>query len=93
MLLSASINLLAGVASCYVLAQCIARIDLMRKRHGGFLWFSVYAFFASSALVLFFEALIVGVSAGALLGLLGTLLYLVLTARRWSSGEAQRCGG
>jgi L-lactate permease len=92
-MLSASINLLAGVASCYVLAQCIARIDLMRRRRGGFLWLVVYVLFAASAMGLLYEAWVTGVRWQDLLGLLGTLLYLALTARRWSSGEAQRCGG
>ncbi|WP_343591895.1 hypothetical protein [Paracidovorax wautersii] len=92
-MLSASINLLAGVASCYVLAQCITRIDLMRRRNGGLLWLAVYVLFAASAMGLLYEAWATGVRWHALLGLLGTLLYLALTARRWSSGEAQRCGG
>ena len=92
-MLSASINLLAGVASCYVLAQCITRIDLMRRRRGGFLWLAVYVLFAASAIGLLYEAWATGVRWQDLLGLLGTLLYLALTARRWSSGEAQRCGG
>lgn len=93
MLLSASINVLAAVACGYVFTQSVGRIDLMRKRRGGLLWFAVYALFAASALLMFFEALVMGVRWHALLGLLGTLLYLALTARRWSSGEALRNGG
>lgn len=89
-----ALTLLIAVACATVLVHCIARIDLMRRRHGGLLWFAVYALFAAFALGVLYDALRFHyVPWHALAGLLGALLYLVLTARRWSSGEAQRCGG
>lgn len=89
-----ALTFFAVLAALTVLVHCIVRINLMVRRHGGVLWFAVYVCFAVSALGVLCDALRYHyVPWHGLLGLLGTLLYLVLTARRWSSGEAQRCGG